>query len=195
MRSDAHISSGIFEPGMRKARGQPVGFKPDVTVVFLGANDGFPIARTQCCGDAWGAGYAMRVERMMRSYLRGRSYVYWLTLPAPQRGDFARVYSRVNVAIRRAAGRVGGGVRVIDIARVFTPGGRFRRHITFGGRTIDARQPDGVHLSTAGAAVAATLVAGGRHPAEGAPDRGRPRRPMAAGRSRCGCARRAPTRS
>lgn len=163
VRSDAQISTGISKPGMldwvRKARGQAAGFKPDVTVVFLGANDGFPIAGARCCEEAWVAGYAKRVERMMRSYLRGgRSYVYWLTLPTPRRAEFVRIYSRVNVAIKRAAERVGGGVRVIDIARVFTPGGRFRQHITFRGRRINARQADGVHLSTAGASVAAALI-------------------------------------
>lgn len=163
VRSDAHIGSGISKPAMfdwvRKARGQSSGFKPDVTVVFLGANDGFPLAGADCCEQAWVAAYARRVEAMMRSYLRGgRSYVYWLTLPTPRRASFVRIYSRVNIAIRRAAGRVGGGVRVIDIARIFTPGGRFRQTITFRGRTINARQADGVHLSTAGASVAATLV-------------------------------------
>lgn len=163
VRSDAHISTGISKPGMldwvRKARAQAASFKPDVTVMFLGANDGFPIAGAECCGATWVAAYARRVEAMMRSYLRrGRSYVYWLTLPAPRRAALVQIYSRVNVAIRRAAERVGGGVRVIDIAGVFTPGGRFRQTITFRGRTINARQPDGVHLSTAGASVAATLV-------------------------------------
>jgi lysophospholipase L1-like esterase len=163
VRSDAHIGSAISNPGKldwpRKARGQSSGFKPDVTVVFLGANDGFPLGGVRCCEDAWVAAYAERVEAMMRSYLRGgRSYVYWLTLPVPKRASFVPIYSRVNVAIKRAAERVGAGVRVIDIARVFTPGGRFRQSITFRGKTINARQPDGVHLSTAGASVAATLV-------------------------------------
>jgi hypothetical protein len=105
------------------------------------------------------AAYARRVEAMMRSYLRGgRSRVYWLTLPAPRPASFARVFSHVNAAIKRAARRVRGGVRVIDLVPVFTPGGDFRQTITFHGRTIDARQPDGIHLSLAGAAVAATLV-------------------------------------
>ena len=163
VRSDARIGSGVSKPAMldwvRKARGQASSFKPDVTVVFLGANDGFPIGGVPCCEQAWVAAYAKRVEAMMRSYLRGgRSYVYWLTLPTPRRASFVRIYSRVNVAIKRAAERVGDGARVIDIARVFTPGGRFRQSITFRGRTINARQPDGVHLSTAGASVAATLV-------------------------------------
>ncbi|MEA2194201.1 MAG: uncharacterized protein QOG42_635 [Solirubrobacteraceae bacterium] len=168
VRSDAHIGSGITTPGdvdwTRRARAQASGFKPDVTVMFLGANDGYDLraaggARAPCCGAAWVAAYARRVTAMMRSYERGgRSYVYWLTLPAPRPASFARIYPRVNAAIKRAARRAGDGVRVIDLVPVFTPGGRFRQTITFRGQTIDARQPDGVHLSIAGASVAATLI-------------------------------------
>jgi lysophospholipase L1-like esterase len=168
VRSDAHIGSAISNPGLldwpRRARAQAAGFKPDVTVMFLGANEGFALrsaggARAPCCGAAWVAAYARRVEAMMRSYLRGgRSRVYWLTLPAPRPEPFARVFPRVNEAIRRAARRVGDGAHVVDLVPVFTPGGRFRQTITFRGRTIDARQPDGIHLSFAGASVAATLV-------------------------------------
>jgi lysophospholipase L1-like esterase len=168
VRSDAHIGSGITKPGEldwpRRARAQASAYKPDVTVMFLGANDGFDLrsaggARAPCCGAAWVAAYARRVAAMMRTYRRGgRSAVYWLTLPAPRPASFARIYPRVNAAIKRAAARVGDGVRVIDLVPVFTPGGRFRQTITFRGQTIDARQPDRVHLSAAGASVAATLI-------------------------------------
>lgn len=168
VRSDAHVATGISKPQqldwVRKARGQAAGVKPDVTVMFIGANDGFPLripggGRAACCGDAWVAAYAARVAAMMRSYRRGgRSSVYWLTLPAPRPPAFARVFRRVNAAIRRAATRVGDGVHVVDLVPVFTPGGEFRQTIRFHGRTIDARQPDGIHLSQAGASVAAALV-------------------------------------
>ena len=168
VRSDARIGSGISKPHqldwVRKARGQAGAFKPDVTVMFIGANDGFPLraahgATAQCCGSGWVAAYEQRVEEMMRSYLRGgRSYVYWLTLPAPQPARFARVFPSVNLAIKRAAARVGSGARVIDLGPVFTPGGRFRQTITVNGKTIDARQPDGVHLSYAGASIAAAII-------------------------------------
>jgi lysophospholipase L1-like esterase len=168
VRSDAHVSTGLSKLGMfdwiRKARGQAASFKPDVTVVFIGANDGFPMktpsgANVACCGAGWVAEYSRRVASMMRSYRRGgRSLVYWMTLPTPRGGNFARVFRAVNPAIRRAAARVGDGVRVIDLVPVFTPGGRFRQSVTFRGETVDARQPDGVHLSTAGARIAASLV-------------------------------------
>ena len=62
------------------------------------------------------------------------------------------------MAIRRAGKRVGGGARVIDLVPVFTPGGRFRQHVTFRGQDVNARQADGVHLSVAGASIAATLL-------------------------------------
>jgi len=37
-------------------------------------------------------------------------------------------------------------------------GGRFRQHVSFRDRTVDARQADGIHLSVAGASIAATLL-------------------------------------
>jgi uncharacterized protein len=168
VRSDARIGTGISKLAqldwIRTPRGQASGFKPDVTIMFLGANDGFPMRtpsgrRVECCDRGWVREYARRVASMMRSYVRGgRSLVYWLTLPTPRRGDFARVSRAVNVAIGRAAARVGDRARVIDLVPVFTPGGRFRGTITFRGRTVAARQEDGIHLSPAGAWIAATLV-------------------------------------
>lgn len=66
VRSDAHIGSGISRAGplnwVRTARGQSSGFKPDVTVVFLGANDGLPIAGAPCC-DAAGSGRTRSASR------------------------------------------------------------------------------------------------------------------------------------
>jgi lysophospholipase L1-like esterase len=168
VRSDARISTGLSKPfqfdWVRRAREQARSLHPDVTVMFIGANDGFPMktpggASVGCCGGPWVTAYARRVEAMMRSYRRrGRSYVYWMTLPAPNRSDFARVYRAVNRAIHRSAARVGRGVRVIDLVPVFTPGGEFRRYVRFRGKRVNARQDDGVHLSVAGAHIAATLL-------------------------------------
>ncbi len=49
-------------------------------------------------------------------------------------------------------------MRLIDLAKVFTPGGVFRNTMVFRGRRRTVRQGDGVHLSTAGASIAATLI-------------------------------------
>jgi lysophospholipase L1-like esterase len=162
VRSDARISTGISKPAMfdwvRHARRQAAA-RPDVTVVFIGANDGFPIGGVDCCGEAWINAYARRVRRMMAAYKRGRAgIVYWLTLPTPRDANFARVFGPVNKALRRAAAGFREQVRLIDLRRTFTPGGRFQRVIRYRGRDVVARQGDGVHLSTAGASIAASLI-------------------------------------
>lgn len=162
VRSDARISTGISKPSMLNwvshARRQ-AGGRPDVTVVAIGANDGFPFGDVPCCGNAWVNAYARRVRKMMRAYKRGRAgVVYWLTLPTPRGANFARVFGPVNRAIVRAGRAFRNQVRVLDLRRVFTPRGRYRSVIRWRGRNVVARQSDGVHLSTAGASIAATLI-------------------------------------
>lgn len=160
--SDAHISTGLSKPFMfnwpAHARKQVRRLHPEVTVMFIGANDGFPFGDTACCGGAWRRAYARRVRDMIRTYRqRGAGRVYWCLLPAPRGGDFRRVFVAVNAAIRRAA-RKEPGIRVVDLPATFTPGYAFRQSITYEGRTVSVRQDDGVHLNPAGAAIAADLI-------------------------------------
>jgi lysophospholipase L1-like esterase len=164
VRSEAHISTGLSKPSMldwvANARGQAGRMRPDVTIVFIGANDGFPMptpsgATAPCCDSAWVKEYARRAAQMMRSYRRGSAgRVYWLTLPAPRGGSFRTVFGPVNAAIRQAA-RDTRSVRVIPIDRIFTPGFVFRDTLLWGGRTVSVRQGDGVHLNNTGASIAA----------------------------------------
>ena len=159
LRSDARISTGISKPfqldWVALARRQALARRPTATVVFIGANDGFPIGGTNCCGGEWIERYAARVRRMIDSYRRnGAGRVYWLTLPAPREPEHARSFRAVNAALRLAEPALSGSGRIIDLARVFTPGGRYRS--TFRGRVV--RQADGVHLNVRGAAIAAARV-------------------------------------
>jgi hypothetical protein len=161
--SDARISTGISKPFMldwvRHARRQARRIRPDVTVVFIGANDGFPIGKAQCCGAAWINAYARRARLMMSAYARGGSArVYWCLLPAPRGGEFRRVYPAVNAALRRARSSERENVRLIHFEKVFTPGFRFRPVIRWHGHLVHARQSDGVHLSRSGASIAASIL-------------------------------------
>jgi hypothetical protein len=163
VHSDARISTGISKPFMLNwpfhAKQQARQLHPDVTVVFIGANDGFPIHGINCCSKAWINAYARRVSRMMRSYARrGAGSVYWATLPAPRDGSFRRVYGPVNAALRDAARRHPGEVHLVRLAHRFTPGFTFRHYIRWHGRYVSVRQPDGVHLNVTGASIAATLI-------------------------------------
>jgi hypothetical protein len=161
--SDARISTGLSKPLLldwpRHARSQVKRLRPRATVVFIGANDGFPMRGQACCGAGWIAEYARRAQKMMRTYLfGGRGRVYWLLLPQARGGFFRRIFPAVNTALSQAAKPLGKRVRLIRLNRVFTPGGRFRQFINWHGHRVDARQKDGVHLSVAGASIAATYV-------------------------------------
>ncbi len=163
VRSDARISTGLSKPSMfdwpRHAKAQARSLHPDVTVMFIGANDGFPFGSTQCCGGAWVKAYARRASAMMATYARhGAGSVYWNLLPAPRGARFRRVFVAVNHALRIAARRHPGLFRLVDLPKTFTPGYRFRQTIRWHASTVSVRQDDGVHLNAEGASIAATLI-------------------------------------
>jgi len=132
--------------------------EPEAVVVFLGANEGFPIPvggkDVECCGAGWTAAYSARVKRVMGNYRRrGAARVYWLTLPLPREGSRQKIAVAVNRGIGSAA-KAYDGVHVLDMERSFTPGGRYRDAID--GERV--RDPDGIHLNDAGAQLAAESV-------------------------------------
>jgi hypothetical protein len=139
-------------------------YRPRATVVFLGANEGFPLRwqgkRRNCCSSAWRKAYAARAEKMMRSFERdGAARVYWLTLPAARPHGWNHIYRAVNVALTSAAGReAANGVELLDMGAIFTPSGHFQQTIKRGGHRVSVRQSDGIHLNVAGARIAARYV-------------------------------------
>jgi uncharacterized protein len=159
---DPHVGTGISKSlfvdwrtlSARQVRKQ----HPDAVVVFIGANEGFPIGGAQCCGPPWKAAYAARVERVMANYLRGgKAKVFWLKLPLPRDGDRQGIARAVNEAIDAAAAKHENEVRVLDMAKTFTPDG-YRDAMTVSGERRLVRDPDGIHLNETGAGVAADQV-------------------------------------
>ncbi len=168
VQRDPHVGTGISKTGLvdwGKLSTQHVRERrPDAVVVFIGANEGFPLpgpdgANVDCCGPPWAAAYANRVRRMMNTYRQGGSArVYWLTLPVPRDDDLAEVARTVNAAIEVAAQPFRAQVRVLDMTELFTPGGRYRDAMSVDGRRRIVRDADGIHLNDAGAGVAADVV-------------------------------------
>jgi hypothetical protein len=165
---DPHVGTGISKPGPvdwgRLSTQQVADEEPDAVVVFIGANDGFPIPvaggrEAECCGPAWAAAYADRVRRMMDTYRRdGAARVYWLTIPTPRDDDLAEITSAVNAAIDVASVPWRAHVRLIDLGAVFTPDDRFHSSIEVDSREEIVREPDGLHLTPKGAELAADVV-------------------------------------
>ena len=168
VQRDPHVGTGISKSGLvdwGKLSTQHVEErKPDAVVVFIGANEGFPLPgpggkNVDCCGPDWAAAYANRVRRMMDTYRqRGSARVYWLTLPIPRDDDFAEVARAVNAAIEVAAQPFRAQVRVLDMTELFTPGGKYRDAMTVDGRKRIVRDSDGIHLNGTGAGLASERV-------------------------------------
>ena len=165
---DPHIGTGISKTGLvdwgKLSTQQVREHEPDAVVVFIGANEGFPMPgprgrELECCGPDWAAEYAYRVRRMMNTYRQGgEARVYWLTLPAPRDGDRREIARAVNAAIPVAAEPYRAQVRVLDMSELFTPGWSYRDAMTVDGRRQIVREADGVHLNGTGAGVAAEVV-------------------------------------
>jgi hypothetical protein len=165
---DPHLGSGISKTDLvdwgRLAVTQAEKEAPDAVVMFMGANEGFPMKGPagkdiNCCSAAWASIYANRARQMMNSYRRGgKTHVYWLTLPTqrkPARQAIARV---VNAAIRVAAQPWGNQVTVVDTGVTFTPGDKYRDAMSIGGKDTIVRESDGIHLNEAGAKLLAELM-------------------------------------
>jgi hypothetical protein len=165
---DPHVGTGISKSALvdwaKLSTQQVEKRRPDAVVVFIGANEGFPLdggagRRETCCSAGWAAAYANRARLMMDTYRRaGAARVYWLLLPAPRDRDRAAIAHVVNAAIRVAAHPYRAQVRVLDMAAVFTPGWHYRSAMAVGGEQTIVREPDGIHLNDAGARVAADHV-------------------------------------
>jgi len=159
---EPHVGTGISKTALvdwsRLAQAQVSEQEPDAVVVFIGANEGFPIGAEECCGAKWAAAFASRVRRMMNTYRRGgQARVYWLTLPLPRDAERIRIARAVNEAIRVAADPYRSQVRVFDSVPIFTPTG-YRDSMPIDGDDTIVRESDGIHLNTRGAGLAAERV-------------------------------------
>jgi hypothetical protein len=164
---DAHVGTGISDTSIvdwgKLSISQVKKDTPDATVMFMGANEGFPMQvgtrQIKCCSPDWAAEYAYRARRMMDTYRRaGAAKVYWLLLPtyrSAARNAIARV---VNAAIETAASPYRAQVRILDMGAIFTPGNKYRDAMPVGGSDQLVRQADGVHLNQTGSRVAADAV-------------------------------------
>jgi hypothetical protein len=128
---DPHIGTGISTTFIvnwaKLAAAQVKTDHPDAVVVFIGANDGFPMLGPEghevpCCSASWAAIYAGRVRQVMNTYRASGARVYWMTLPAPREAARTRIARVVNAAIQVAAQPWAAQVQVVDTIGTFTPG-------------------------------------------------------------------------
>lgn len=137
--------------------------EPEAIVMFLGANEGFPLKyagkEVECCGPEWAATYANRARAVMNTFRQaGQARVYWLLLPGPRDPDRIKIARAVNYAITVASSPYGASVRLLDMPAIFTPDYRYRDSMDVGGEEKLVRRQDGIHLNDEGAEIAADAV-------------------------------------
>jgi lysophospholipase L1-like esterase len=166
---DPHVGTGISKSLLvdwgKLSVAQVKKDKPDAVVVFIGANEGFPMAggpggsEVKCCGADYAAVYASRVRQMMNTYRQaGVARVYWLTLPTPRDPDRQKISRTVNAAIAVAAQPWRSQVRVFDTVAIFTPGAHYRDAMNVNGAEKIVRESDGIHLNQTGSSYLADLL-------------------------------------
>jgi hypothetical protein len=147
------------------ARTQVKTYRPAVTVMSVGAAEGFPLATPAgstpaCCAPQWIAEYTRRVRSIMRTY-RHSGRVYWETIALPRDPARAGIVKVVDQAFIDAAKDL-EGVTVLRMDLLFTPDG-YQETIRDGGRDVDVREDDGVHLNASGTAIEARETAKAIH--------------------------------
>jgi hypothetical protein len=167
---DPHLGTGISKTDLvdwgRLSVTQVSADHPDAVVVFIGANEGWPMpgptgGQVQCCSPDWAAIYANRTRQLMNTYRQnGAAHVYWLTVPTPQEAARVQIERVVNAAIDVAAQPWRDQVSVIDTVPIFTPGERYRAAMTIAGQQTIVRESDGIHLNLAGSGLLAGIVIG-----------------------------------
>lgn len=165
---DPHLGTGISQSEIvdwaKLSTAQVKKEHPDAVVVFIGANEGFPMngadgREVKCCGVAYATLYASRVRQMMNTYRQaGAARVYWLTLPTPRDPDRQRIAKTVNAAIFVAAQPWRSQVRVVDTVPIFTPGGKYRDAMDVDGEEKIVRESDGIHLNATGSGLLAETL-------------------------------------
>ena len=139
-------------------------FRPHVVVVMLGSNDAQPIGYpgghlVPLFTNDWVRAYRDQIRRLINTARDGGARVVWVGLP-PMDDRFRHVWARrLNDHYEaEAAGR--RGVALLDTWGAFAGrGGRYRAYARdTRGRTQLIRAGDGVHFSTVGYHMLATLV-------------------------------------
>jgi hypothetical protein len=139
-------------------------FRPDLIVVMIGSNDAQSIVhpgggaiRTHTI--EWVRAYRAQIDELIISATSRGARVAWVGLPTmqePVRRQWAR---RLNGHYRTQVKKNAGAIYVDTFERFSRPDGSYAAYIRDDkGRTVQVREPDGVHFTYTGYTMVADLV-------------------------------------
>lgn len=157
---DVQYSSGLTRPELfdwpARLTEELVSRGADIVVFMVGANDGQPIETpagwASFATPEWEREYRQRVATTADLLATHTAAVYWVGQPIPRDEMQAARVSVMN-AMYRSVAEEHPAVHFVDAWRLFTDdrGGYSAYLPDESGRMILVRDPDGVHLSPAGA--------------------------------------------
>jgi len=129
---------------------------PDVVVSLFGANDGqalrLPAAWLEFGTPEWDREYAGRVGAFMDLLISGSARVYWAGVPAMAGPEYNARVQHINALHQEQAAARGQVVYVEGYSLFLNEAGEYAAQLVDeDGNLVTMRQPDGVHLTAAGA--------------------------------------------
>ncbi len=161
-RNGTGLSNPSFFNWQKAARSDMAKRDPDVVIMIIGGNDGWPMdtpsgGRAAVASKEWTDEYARRTAAVMRTFEDGGHVVYWAGPPTARDDSWNRIYRTINRAVEAAASAIPGAA-FVDLYQETSVDGRYSDYVVDGGKRIKARQSDGVHWSFNGSRLPATLL-------------------------------------
>ncbi len=165
---DYHISTGLVRPDFfnwpAQIQQQVKGFDPGAAAVMFGANDNQGVQTAsgdiyQFGSDGWKKEYRKRVEDVVGLLFQGGvRRVYWIGQPVMPEGSFNNQVKLMNDIYRSVAEKT-FGVEYIDAYALLSKDGAYSQYLPgVDGKTVQAREQDGEHLTYAGGLIVAGAV-------------------------------------
>ncbi|HSQ36442.1 MAG TPA: DUF459 domain-containing protein, partial [Acidimicrobiia bacterium] len=149
------VRDDVFDwPGYAAQRLPQV--RPDVVVSLLGANDGQALrlasARLEFGSREWDREYTERVANFMDLLIEGSARVYWVGVPTMSDADYDSRVQHIN-ALQWGQAAARGQLGFVDGYSLFrNEAGEYTAQLLDeDGDPATMRQPDGIHLTGAGA--------------------------------------------
>lgn len=165
---DPYLATGISREDLvdwgEIATAQVAEHEPDAVVVFIGANEGYPMTgpdgkTLDCCEIEWTVEYANRVRQLMETWRRdGAAKIYWVLVPRQRDEARLQIQTVVNAGIEAAAAPWRADVRIQPTDPTFTLDGSYTDAIEVDGDEQIVRESDGIHLNELGSEILADQV-------------------------------------
>lgn len=136
--------------------------KPNLVVVFLGANDRQNYVvnnKVQNFGtDAWKKTYRSNVTKIATASTKAGAYVLWVGMPIMKPYNYAKGITTIDEQFAMAAPLVPGATYLSTRAFTADATGAYREGALVNGKYAQLRGQDGIHFTTMGQNVMATYV-------------------------------------